>query len=47
MNNEKLQVILEEHLRLLQDAAKKQCSGEELKAITEAMAITIDLLENI
>lgn len=41
---EKYKEILEEHLTILQDAAKKECSGEDLKAITEAMIITIDLL---
>jgi len=32
--------IFENHLMVLARAAKNQCSGEDLKAITEAMIIT-------
>ena len=36
--------ILEEHLKVLQNAAKKDCSGEDLKAITEAIVMVLNLL---
>ena len=41
---DKIESILNDHLSVLADAAKKECSGEDLKAITEAMKITIDTL---
>lgn len=41
---EQIKVLLEEHLQLLAKTAQKQCSGEELKAITEAMQITVELI---
>ena len=40
-----IEVVLENHLKVLENAAKQQCSGEDLKAITEAMKITIELFK--
>lgn len=36
--------IIQNHLITLENAAQKQCSGEDLKAITEAMEITVMLI---
>ena len=41
---EKYKAIFEEHLKVLQNAAKKECSGEDLKAITEAIVMVLNLL---
>lgn len=46
MEREERKALFEEHLQLLTKAAQKQCSGEELKAITEAMQITVELIKN-
>ena len=46
MNTEEIKGLLEEHLRHLVKSAKEQCDGEELKAITEAIEITVNLLTN-
>lgn len=39
-----VQRIVQNHLITLENAAQKQCSGEDLKAITEAMEITVMLI---
>lgn len=41
--DKEIKEILKEHLTVLQNAAKKQCSGTELKAITEAMVSVVTL----
>lgn len=46
MDKSDIKNILEEHFKTLADAAKQHCSGEELKAITEAMKITAELIES-
>lgn len=33
--------LLKEHLKILTNAAKKECSGEELKAITQAILLLL------
>ena len=43
---EEIKGLLEEHLRHLVKSAKEQCDGEELKAITEAIEITVNLITN-
>lgn len=40
MDKKEIKEIFESHLRTLARAAKKDCSGEELKALTEAMIMT-------
>lgn len=40
-----IKAVFENHLKVLENAAQKQCSGEELKAITEAMKITAELID--
>lgn len=39
--------IYEEHFTTLARAAKNQCSGEELKAITEALIMTEEKLSQM
>ena len=41
MKQSDIKAVFENHLKVLEDAAKQQCSGVELKAITEAMQITL------
>lgn len=45
MEKSNIITVFENHLKVLEDAAKQQCSGEELKAITEAMKITANTIE--
>ena len=45
MKQADIKTVFENHLKVLEDAAKQQCSGVELKAITEAMSITADTIE--
>lgn len=40
MDKKEITEIFENHLKVLAKAAKNQCSGEELKAITKAMIMT-------
>lgn len=40
MDKKEITEVFENHLKVLAKAAKNQCSGEELKALTEAMIIT-------
>lgn len=47
MNKKEIKAIYEEHFVALSKAAKNQCSGEELKAITEALIMTEKRLETI
>ena len=45
MERSDIKAVFENHLKVLENAAQKQCSGEELKAITEAMKITAELID--
>lgn len=47
MSRTEIKAIYEEHFVELSKAAKNQCSGEELKAITEALIITEKRLNTI
>lgn len=47
MNKKEIKAIYEEHFVSLSKAAKNQCSGEELKAITEALIMTEKRLNTI
>lgn len=47
MNKKEINEIYEEHFAVLSKAAKNQCSGEELKAITEALIMTEKRLNTI
>ena len=40
MDKKEITEIFENHLKVLAKAAKNQCSGEELKVITEALIMT-------
>lgn len=40
MDKKEITEIFENHLKVLAKAAKNQCSGEDLKAITKAMIMT-------
>ena len=45
MERSDIKAVFENHLKVLEDAAKKQCSGVELNAITDAMRTTADTIE--
>ena len=45
MKQADIKAVFENHLKVLEDAAKKQCSGVELNAITDAMRTTADTIE--
>lgn len=45
MKQSDIKSAFENHLRVLENAAASYCSGEDLKAITEAMRITADSIE--
>lgn len=47
MKREERKELFEEHLQLLAKAAQKQCSGEELKAITEAMIMVEETISSM
>lgn len=47
MDRKEIKAIYEEHFVALSKAAKNQCSGEELKAITEALIMTEKRLNTI
>lgn len=46
MDKKEIKEIFESHLRTLARAAKKDCSGEELKALTEAMIMTDEVISS-
>ena len=45
MKQADIKTVFENHLKVLEDAAKQPCSGVELEAITEAMRITANTIE--
>ena len=45
MKQADIKAVFENHLKVLEDAAKQQCSGVELKALTDAMRTTADTIE--
>lgn len=47
MDKSEVKDIFDEHLRILAKRAKQQCSGEELKVITEAMLLVISHYSSI
>lgn len=47
MYRKEIKEIYDEHFVVLSKAAKNQCSGEELKAITESLIMTEKRLDEI
>ena len=45
MKQSDMKAVFENHLKVLEDAAKQQCSGVERKALTDAMRTTADTIE--
>ena len=45
MKNDDIIAVFENHLKFLENAAQQQYSGVEIKAITEAMRLTVNMIE--